>query len=318
VKEEINRLLDAKFIRPCRYADWISNIVPVEKKGTKKLCVCIDFRDLNKADPKDEYHMPIDDFLVNSAFEHRILSFLDSNAGYNQIFMAEEDISKTAFLCPGFVGLFEWVVMTFGLKNVGATYQRAMNLVFHDLLGIIIEVYINDIVVKSASLGSYLADLRLEKMCWYGLKINPLKCAFGVSAGKFLGFIVHEKGVEIDRKKIESIKKVQAPTYKKELQRFLGKVNYLRRFICNLSGKVDAFTPLLRLKSGAKFTWGAKQQEAFDEIKSYLTSPPILQAPKSGAPFQLYVATEPSMIGVVLTQETDARSMLLLMRVQDC
>jgi hypothetical protein len=90
----------------------------------------------------------------------------------------------------------------------------------------------------------------------YGLKMNPLKSAFGVSAGKFLGFIVHEKGVEIDPKKIESIKKVQAPTSKKELQRFLGKVNYLRRFICNLSRKVDAYTFLLRLKSEVEFTWG--------------------------------------------------------------
>jgi hypothetical protein len=217
VKEEINWLLDAKFIRPCRYVEWISNIVPVEKKGTKKLRVCIDFRDLNKATPKDEYLMHIADFLVNSASGHRVLSFLDGNAGYNQIFMAEEDVSKTAFICPGFVGLFEWVIMTFGLKNAGATYQRAINLIFHDLLGIIVEVYIDDIVAKSSSLNSHLADLRLafEKMCRYGLKINPLKCAFGVSAGKFLGFIVHEKGVEIDPKKIETIKKVQAPTSKK-------------------------------------------------------------------------------------------------------
>jgi hypothetical protein len=109
--------------------------------------------------------------------------------------------------------------MTFGLKNAGATYQRAMNLIFHDLAGIIVEVYIDDIVVKSAGLDSHLADLRLafEKMRRYGLKMNPLKCAFGVSAGKFLGFIVHEKGVEIDPKKIESFKKVQAPTCKKEL-----------------------------------------------------------------------------------------------------
>jgi hypothetical protein len=106
--------------------------------------------------------------------------------------MAEEDISKTSFICPGFVGLFEWVVMTFGLKNAGATYQRAMNMIFHDLLGITVEVYIDDIVVKSASLNSHLADLRLafEKMRRYGLKMNPLKCAFGVSVGKFLGFIV--------------------------------------------------------------------------------------------------------------------------------
>jgi hypothetical protein len=116
--------------------------------------------------------------------------------------------------------------MTFGLKNAGATYQRAMNLIFHDLLGIIVEVYINDIFVIWASVNSHLADLRLafEKMCRYGLKMNPLRCAFGVSAGKFLGFIVHEKGVEIDPKMIESIKKIQAPTCKKELQRFFVKV----------------------------------------------------------------------------------------------
>jgi hypothetical protein len=94
-----------------------------------------------------------------------------------------------------------------------------MNLIFHDFLGIIVEVYIDDIVVKSAGLNSHLADseLSFEKMCRYGLKMNPLKCAFGVSADKFLGFIVHEKGVEIDPKKIESIKKVQAPTCKKGL-----------------------------------------------------------------------------------------------------
>jgi hypothetical protein len=102
--------------------------------------------------------------------------------------MAEEDISKTAFRCPGFIGLFEWVVMTFGLKNSSVTYQRAMKLIFHDLLGIILEIYIDDVVIKSDSIDNHLADLRLalERMCRYGLKMNPLKCAFGVSAGKFL------------------------------------------------------------------------------------------------------------------------------------
>ena len=112
--------------------------MPVEKKDSAKIRVCIDFRDLNKATPKDEYPMHIADMLINEASGHRVISFLDGNAGYNQIFMAEEDISKTAFRYPGFVGLFEWVVMTFGLKNTGATYQRAMNLIFHDLLGVVL------------------------------------------------------------------------------------------------------------------------------------------------------------------------------------
>jgi hypothetical protein len=127
--------------------------------------------------------------------------------------MAEEDMAKMTFHCPSFIGLFEWVVLTFGLKNAGITYQRAMNLIFHDLLIIILEVYTNGVIVKSDSMESYLVDLRLtlERMRWYGLKMNPLKYVFGVSAGKFLEFIIHEHGVEINPKKIESINKVQPP-----------------------------------------------------------------------------------------------------------
>jgi hypothetical protein len=187
VKEEVEWLLDAGFIRPCQYAEWVSNIIPVEKKGTGKIRVCIDFHNLNKATPKDEYPMPIADMLINNASGHRIISFLDGNAGYNQIFMAEEDMSKTSFRCPGFIGLFEWVVMISGLKNAGATYQSVMNLIFHDLLGITLEVYIDDVVVKSDSMDSHLANLRLAlvRMRQYGLRMNLLKYAFGVSADKF-------------------------------------------------------------------------------------------------------------------------------------
>jgi hypothetical protein len=112
--------------------------------------------------------------------------------------------------------------------------------------------------------------------------MNPLKCAFGVSARKFLGFIIHEHGIEIDPEKIEIIQKIQIPECKRDVQKFLGKVNYLRRFIANLSRKVDAFTPILRLKNDTDFTWGAKQQEAFEKIKHYLVTPPVLRAPKHG------------------------------------
>ena len=132
--------------------------------------------------------------------------------------------------------------------------------------------------------------------------MNPLKCAFGVSAGKVTGFIIHEKSIEIDPKRIEALRKVEAPTCKKDLQKFLGKMNFLRRFISNLSGKIDAFTPILRLKNEVEFTWGAKQQEAFEKIKQYLSSPPILKAPRRGVPFRLYVVAEDKVIEVVLTQ----------------
>jgi hypothetical protein len=260
IEDEIHRLLEANFIRPCRYAEWVSNIVPVEESG--KLRVCIDFRNLNRATPKDECLMPIADTLINNVSGNRIISFLDGNAGYNQIFMAEEDASKTVFICLEYalvrvcIGLFEWVVMTFGLKNAGTTYQWTMNLIFHELLGNTVEVYIDDIVVNSTEFSSHIADLRkaFDKMRRYGLKMNPRKCAFGVSAGKFLGFIIHEHGIEIDPDRIKSIRNVRPPTCKVEVQKFLSKINYLRRFISNLAGKINAFTPILRLKNDTEFT----------------------------------------------------------------
>jgi hypothetical protein len=125
VKKEITKLYEAKFIQQCRYAEWISSVAPIYKKNVK-MRVCIDFRDLNKATPMDGYLMSVADMLVDATAGHKVISFMDGNAGYNQIFMAEEDIHKTAFRCPGALGLYEWVVMTFGLKNASATYQRAM------------------------------------------------------------------------------------------------------------------------------------------------------------------------------------------------
>jgi hypothetical protein len=285
----------------------------VEKKVSSKIKICIDFKNLNGANPKYEYHMPIVDMLINKVSGHKVLTFLYGNAGYNQIFMSEEDMYKTAFRYPGFVGLFEWVVMTFGLKNAGATYRRAMNLIFHELLSIIVEVYIDDIVVKSASLDSHLADLHLafEKMRQYELKMNPVKCAFGVSDGEFLSFIIHEHGIEIDPKQVESMKKVKAPTCKKKLQSFLSNVNYLRWFISNLSGRVKTFTLILRLKNDAEFILGAKQQAAFEEIKEYLSIPLVLKAPQSEIPFRLYVAAKNYVIGAVLTQVAEGNEHII-------
>jgi hypothetical protein len=134
-------------------------------------------------------------------------------------------MSKMVFRCPDFIDLFEWVVMTFGLKNIGATYQRAMNLIFPDLLGTMLDIYIDDVIIKSDNMDSHLADLRLplERMCRYGLKINPLKCVFGVSAGKFLRFIIHENDIEVYPKKIESIQKVKLPQSKNDMQKSLCK-----------------------------------------------------------------------------------------------
>jgi hypothetical protein len=122
----------------------------------------------------------------------------------------------------------------------------------------VLRWYIDDVVIKSAGFEDHLANLRvaLERIRQYGLRINLLKCAFSVSAGRSLGFVVHEWGIQIDPKKIESIRNLREPTCKREVQKLLGKINYLRRFISNMTGKIDSFLLLVRLKHEKEFTWG--------------------------------------------------------------
>ncbi|KAK1608064.1 hypothetical protein QYE76_031737 [Lolium multiflorum] len=262
VKKEIKKMLDAGFIRPCRYAEWISNVVPVEKKDGRWR-VAIDFRNLNSATPKDEV--------------------------------------------PGSVGLFEYVVMTFGLKNAGATYQRAMNYIFHDLIGKLVEIYIDDVVVKSVATDGHLEDLRqvLDRTRKFGLRMNPKKCAFGVTAGQFLGFLVHERGIEIGLKSQEAVRTMKPPTTKKELQCLIGKINFVRRFISNLSGRIEPFMGLVKIKSDEEFRWGAEQQQAFDDIKEYLTKPPVLVPPQQDRPFYIYLSVADTSIASVVVQVYD-------------
>ena len=178
VKEEIEKLLKAKVIRPTRYVQWLENIIPMIKKNGK-LRVCVDFRDLNVT-PKDMYVMPIVDMLIYSAANNELLSFMDGFFGYNKILIVVEDIPKTAFRCPGSIGTFEWLIMPFGLKNAVVTYQKEMNAIFHDMLGHHMEVYIDDIVVKSKRASEYVDHLRknFERIRHHQLKLNLLKCGF--------------------------------------------------------------------------------------------------------------------------------------------
>jgi hypothetical protein len=120
--------------------------------------------------------------------------------------------------------------MTFGLKNAGATYQRAMNYIFHELAGKVVEIYIDDVVIKSLSHDTHLEDVKRTLECTqkHGLKMNPNKCASGVSAGEFLGFLVHEGGIEVGTKSMKAIDEVVPPTNLKQLQSLLGKINFVK------------------------------------------------------------------------------------------
>ncbi|KAM2783704.1 hypothetical protein COP1_013155 [Malus domestica] len=307
IKDELVRFLNAGFIRTARYVEWLANIVLVLKKNGA-LRICIDFRNLNLATPKDEYTMPISNLLIDAAANHAILSFMDDHARYNQIFITEVDVHKTAFRCPGALGTYEWVVMPFDPKNAGATYQRAMNTIFHDLIGTIVEVYIDDVVIKSKQRWTHLDDLRQAflRMRQHNLKINPAKGAFGVSAGNFLSFLVHHRGIEVDKNKAHAIISAPPPTTKKQLQSLLGKINFLRRFIANSAGKMKAFSTLLKLKDSDKFEWTDEHQEAFTQIKVFLTTPPVLVPHQRDKPLKLYISTAEESIGCLFAQDNDA------------
>lgn len=219
----------------------------------------MDFRNLNKACPKDEFLLPNIDLLVDSAVGSFMFSFMDGYSGYNQIRIAAKDAEKTAF--GTLIGNFYYTVMPFGLKNTGATYQRTMTAIFHDMIHKEIEDYVDDIVVKSKTRTGHLWVLEqvFERCRKYKLRMNPMKCAFGMSAGNFLGFLVHHKGISVDPAKATTIATVKRPTTMRELKNFLGRVSYIRKFVLGLVSVTTGLSKLL--KKGTEFTWGMKQHK---------------------------------------------------------
>ncbi|KAL0395319.1 UNVERIFIED_CONTAM: Transposon Tf2-12 polyprotein [Sesamum latifolium] len=205
---------------------WISSIVPVRKKNGQ-IRVCVDFRDLNNACPKDDFPLSIAELMIDATTGHEALSFMDGSFGYNQIRTAPADEELTAFRTPK--GIYCYKVMPFGLKNAGATYQRAMQRIFDDMLYKNIECYVDDLVVKSKKRENHLYDLRkvFERLRRYQLKMNPSKCAFGVTSEKFLGFIVRQRDIEIKQAKIDAILKMPEPRNIHELKSLRGKLAYL-------------------------------------------------------------------------------------------
>ncbi|KAJ9544420.1 hypothetical protein OSB04_024127 [Centaurea solstitialis] len=249
INDEVDNLLKTGKIREVEYPEWLANVVVVQKKNGKWR-VCIDFTDLNKACPKDPFPLPHIDAMVDATAGHELLTFMDTYSGYNQILMHTDDQEKTAFMTDK--GIYCYRVMPFGLKNAGSTYQRLVNMMFKEHLGRTMEVYIDDMLVKSERSIDHVAHLKqsFDILRQYKMKLNPTKCSFRVRAGKFLGYLVTQRGIEASPEQVKAITEIQSPRNVKEVQKLTGRVAALTRFISRSSDKCHLFYNVLRKNQG--------------------------------------------------------------------
>ncbi|XP_012850074.1 PREDICTED: uncharacterized protein LOC105969843 [Erythranthe guttata] len=300
IGEEVKRLLEAGHIREIQFPTWLSNAVLV-KKAEGKWRMCIDFRDLNQACPKDHYPLPRIDQLVDSTAGCAMLSMMDASQGYHQIRLAEEDQPKVSFVTS--TGTYCYVAMPFGLKNAGATYQKLVDNMFRTQLGRNMEVYVDDMLVKSKEVSEHISDLQetFATLRKYGMKLNPSKCAFGVETGKFLGYVVTKRGVEANPEKVRAILEMLPPRSVKEVQILAGRITALSRFI---SRAADTSYPFFRiLRKGHRFQWDEDADRAFEQLKESLTRLPLLVKPEVGERLYVYLAVGRQAISTVLLSE---------------
>jgi len=308
VKEETQKLLSVGHIREIQYPEWLANVVMV-KKANGEWRMCVDFTDLNKACPKDSYLLPSIDALVDSASGCKMLSFLDAFSGYNQIKMHPRDESKTTFMTE--TSSYCYKVMPFGLKNAGATYQRLMDKVLAPMLGRNMHAYVDNMVMTSQERGRHPADLEelFATIAKYRLKLNPEKCVFGVEAGKFLGFMLTKRGIEVNPDKCAAIIALRSPTSVKEVQQLTGRMAALSRFVS--AGGEKGHPYFQCLKRNSRFAWTDECEAAFLKLKEYLAMPPVLCKPQVGIPLRLYFTVIEWAISYVLVQEQDQMQRLI-------
>ena len=299
-------MLSIGFIQEVYYPNWLVNIVLV-KKANGKWRICVDFTDLNKACSKDSFPLPRIDQLVDSTAGHKLLTFMDAFSRYNQIKMAEKDQEKTALIISQ--GLYCYKVMPFGLKNAGATYQRLVNKMFSRQIGRNMEVYMDDMLVKSKEKPTHLDDLKemFATLRQYQIKLNLSKCAFGVASGKFLGFMVSQRGKEANLEKVKVILNMTSPKTIKEVQKLTRRIAALNRFVPKATEKCLPFFKTLK----QAFTWTDECEVAFQELKRYLSNPPLLSPSQEGENLYLYLAVSAMAVSAALIREEGKTQLLV-------
>ncbi|GKE29969.1 reverse transcriptase domain-containing protein [Tanacetum coccineum] len=239
IQKEVGKLIEAGIIKEVHYHDWLSNPVMV-KKHDNSWRMCVDFKDLNKACPKDGYPLPKIDWKVESLCGFPFKCFLDAYKGYHQIQMVKEDEEKTAFITSQ--GIFCYTKMPFGLRNDGAAYQRLVDKAFHKQIGRNLEMYVDDLVIKSRTEDEIVGDIKetFKTLREINMKLNPKKCTFGVEEGMCLGYKVNTNGLKVCLDKVDAVLSLSSPKFLKDVQKLNGKLASLNRLRVSVKWKILA------------------------------------------------------------------------------
>jgi hypothetical protein len=302
IERKVKNILNTKIIVPLRYSEWVANLVPIGKKsGERRLCV--DFKNLNRSSLKDNYPLPKMDHVLEKVFGANKMSMIDGFSGYNQIVVHEDDKEKIAFTTSW--GTFMYDKMPFGLMNAGATFQRAMDIVFLGERDKFVVIYLDDLIVFSNSDAEHLVHLKqtFKKCRKFGLSLNPKKSHFAMQEGKLMGHIVLKYGIKVDPKRIEAIDTINIPRNKKEIHSFLGKINFLRRFIPNFVEIVKLITDMLKKDSEMKWTTGAKA--SFEGVNKSISEAPLFASPYYTKELLIFSFASEHTIAVVLLQKKE-------------
>ncbi|CAM8978327.1 unnamed protein product [Rhodiola kirilowii] len=322
VRKEIQKLLDADVIYPISDSRWVSpvHVVPkkigitVEEDAEGKMVttrvkngwrMCIDYRKLNAVTRKGHFPLPFIDQMLDRLAGKPHFCFLDGFSGYNQIPIAPEDQDKTTFTCP--FGTFAFRRMSFGLCNAPGTFQRVVTSIFSDMIGTMIEVFMDDFRVYGDNFDACLDNLSavLTRCVSMNLVLNYEKCHFMVTHGVVLGHVVSCKVIEVDKAKVDVIMTLPYPATMRDIKSFLGHAGFYRRFIQDFSKKALPLSKLLQKDVPFEFT--ATCREAFDELKRALTSTPIIRAPDWTRPFEIMCDASDYAVGAVLGQRMDKK-----------
>ncbi|KAK1620790.1 hypothetical protein QYE76_026307 [Lolium multiflorum] len=322
VRNEVLRLLEAGIIYPIADSRWVSPVHCVPKKGGMTVVpndndelipqrvvvgyrMCIDFRKVNKVTKKDHYPLPFIDQMLERLSKNTHFCFLDGYSGFSQIAVKTKDQEKTTFTCP--YGTYAYRRMPFGLCNAPATFQRCMSAIFHGFCESIVEVFMDDFSVYGNSFDSCLRNLDkvLQRCEETNLVLNWEKCHFMVNEGIVLGHKISERGIEVDRAKVEAIEKMPYPRDVKGIRSVLGHAGFYRRFIKDFSKISKPLTNLLQ--KDVPFVFDDDCKEAFETLKKALTTAPIVEPPDWNLPFEIMCDASDFAVGAVLGQRVDKK-----------